>query len=58
MEKKETKAARKIISIDDKAVYVLKEWKKRQEEYENFNFVISYIGVPLGKSVIGRIIKY
>lgn len=55
--KMKTDAGRRIISIDDDTVRILKEWKKHQEKYGEFNFIISYTGEPLGKSTIGRIIK-
>ena len=55
--KMKTEAGRRIISIDDDTVHILKEWKERQATYGNYNFVISYTGEPLGKSTIGRIIK-
>lgn len=55
--KMKTEAGRRIISIDDDTIRILKEWKERQATYGNYNFVISYTGEPLGKSTIGRIIK-
>lgn len=55
--KMKTEAGRRIISIDDDTVRILKAWKEHQEEHGNFDFIISYTGEPLGKSTIGRIIK-
>ncbi|MEQ7289922.1 tyrosine-type recombinase/integrase [Enterococcus gallinarum] len=55
--KMKTEAGRRIISIDDDTISVLKAWKLRQKKYGNFDFVISYTGEPIGKSTIGRIIK-
>ncbi|MCZ0704199.1 integrase [Natronobacillus azotifigens] len=55
--KMKTEAGRRIISIDDDTVKILKDWQSRQKEIGNYDFVISYTGEPLGKSTIGRIIK-
>lgn len=55
--KMKTEAGRRTISIDEDTVRILKEWKKRQEDYGLSDFVISYTGEPLGRSTIGRIIK-
>lgn len=55
--KMKTEAGRRIISIDDDTISVLKAWKLRQKKYGNFDFVISYTGEPIGKSTIGRIMK-
>lgn len=55
--KMKTTAGRRIISIDDDTINILKQWQKRQQSIGKFNFVLSYTGEPLGKSTIGRIIK-
>lgn len=55
--KMKTAAGRRIISLDDDTIKILKEWQKRQNSIGNFKFVLSYTGEPLGKSTIGRIVK-
>lgn len=55
--KMKTESGRRIISIDDDTISILKEWQIRQQNMGNYDFVISYTGDPLGKSTIGRIVK-
>lgn len=55
--KMKTEAGRRIISIDEDTIQILKDWKDKQETYGNYDFVLSYSGEPIGKSTIGRIIK-
>ncbi|GEQ62013.1 hypothetical protein VL4N_13810 [Vagococcus lutrae] len=52
-----TTAGRRIISLDDDTIKILKEWQKRQNSIGDFEFILSYTGEPLGKSAIGRIVK-
>lgn len=55
--KMKTEAGRRIISLDEDTISVLKEWKKHQEFIGKYDFVISYTGAPLGKSTINRIVR-
>lgn len=55
--KMKTEAGRRIISLDEDTISVLKEWKKHQEFMGKYDFVISYTGAPLGKSTINRIVR-
>ncbi|EKG8799062.1 tyrosine-type recombinase/integrase, partial [Enterococcus faecalis] len=55
--KMKTEAGRRIISLDDDTISVLKAWKKHQEFMGKYEFVISYTGAPLGKSTINRIVR-
>ncbi|MBO0476680.1 site-specific integrase [Vagococcus sp. DIV0080] len=55
--KMKTEAGRRIISLDDDTISVLKAWKKRQKFMGKYDFVISYTGAPLGKSTINRIVR-
>lgn len=55
--KMKTEAGRRIISLDDDTISVLKAWKKHQEFMGKYDFVISYTGAPLGKSTINRIVR-
>lgn len=55
--KMKTEAGRRIISLDEDTISVLKEWKKHQEFIGKYDFVISYMGAPLGKSTINRILR-
>ncbi|OMC78456.1 site-specific integrase [Viridibacillus sp. FSL H8-0123] len=55
--KMKTDAGRRIISIDDDTLQILKDWRTKQKSMGNYDFIISYTGDPLGKSTIGRIIK-
>lgn len=55
--KMKTDSGRRIISIDDDTIKILKEWKKRQESVGEYKFVISYTGESMGKSTIGRVVK-
>ncbi|MGO3196090.1 hypothetical protein [Vagococcus salmoninarum] len=52
-----TEAGRRIISLDDDIISVLRAWKEHQEFMENYDFVISYTGTPLGKLTINRIAR-
>jgi integrase len=55
--KMKTESGRRIISIDDDTIKILKTWRKRQKSFGKFDFVVSYSGEPVGKSTIGRIVK-
>lgn len=55
--KMKTEAGRRIISLDEDTISVLKEWKKHQKIMGKYDFVISYTGAPLGKSTINRIVR-
>jgi len=55
--KMKTEAGRRIISLDEDTISVLKEWKKHQEFMGKYDFVISYTDAPLGKSTINRIVR-
>ncbi|MGX7047509.1 site-specific integrase [Pseudolactococcus piscium] len=45
--KLKTEKSKRVISIDDTTVDVLKDWKKRQQEFSNeFEFVLSYDLTP------------
>ena len=48
---------RRVISLDDDTVKILKDWKKRQAKVGKIDFVLSYDGSPMGKSTIARIIN-
>lgn len=52
-----TEAGRRIISLDDDTISVLKAWKKHQELIGKYDFIISYTGSPLGKSAVNRIVR-
>lgn len=51
-----TKAALRTIAIDSDTISLLKEWKKRQEEFGDIKLVLSYDGSPSWKSTVARII--
>lgn len=55
--KMKTEAGRRIISLDEDTISVLKDWKKHQEFIGKYDFIISYTGAPLGKSTINRIVR-
>lgn len=48
---------RRVISLDDDTVKILKDWKKRQAKVGKIDFVLSYDGSPMRKSTIARIIN-
>ncbi|HLQ83953.1 MAG TPA: tyrosine-type recombinase/integrase [Pseudogracilibacillus sp.] len=52
-----TENANRIISLDDETIEVLKKWKKRQRKYGLNNYILTYDGLPLIKSTIGRNVK-
>ena len=52
-----TENSKRIISLDDDTIAVLKNWKERQASLGKINFVLSYDGNPMLKSTISRIIK-
>lgn len=52
-----TKAAVRTISIDDDTIGILKEWKARQQQFGNMDFVFSYDGMPTSKSTLNHIVK-
>lgn len=51
-----TEDGKRIISLDDDTIQILKEWKARQAEIGIHDFVFSYDGMPMLKSTISRII--
>lgn len=55
--KMKKEADRRIISLDEDTIPVLKEWKKHLESMGKYDFVISYTSAPLGKSTINRIVR-
>lgn len=52
-----TESGKRIISLDDDTLEILKKWKKRQSENCTSDFIFSYNGKPMIKSTIGRIIQ-
>ena len=52
-----TENSKRIISLDDDTIKILKEWKRRQQKLINSDFVMSYDGSPLHRCIIGRIIN-
>lgn len=56
---KETKtnSGMRNISLDDKTINYLNEWKKVQEKLGIDNFIISHNGNPVSRGNIGRILK-
>jgi integrase len=52
-----TADGKRIISLDDDTVNVLKNWQKRQAEISIHDFIFSYDGLPMIKSTIARIVK-
>ncbi|GIN95970.1 site-specific integrase [Siminovitchia terrae] len=52
-----TEDGKRIISLDEDTIQVLKEWKQRQSKIGIDDFVFSYDGTPMIKSTIGRIIQ-
>ncbi|GIO19369.1 site-specific integrase [Oceanobacillus oncorhynchi subsp. incaldanensis] len=51
-----TEDGKRIISLDDDTIQILKEWKARQATIGIHDFVFSYDGMPMLKSTISRII--
>ncbi len=51
-----TEDGKRIISLDDDTIQILKEWKARQAKIGIHDFVFSYDGMPMLKSTISRII--
>ncbi|HGS8667751.1 tyrosine-type recombinase/integrase [Enterococcus faecalis] len=51
-----TTDGKRIISLDDDTLKILKEWKMRQAEIGIHDFIFSYDGKPMIKSTISRII--
>lgn len=51
-----TADGKRIISIDDDTIKILKEWKKRQAKIGIHDFIFSYDGMPMIKSTLSRII--
>lgn len=56
--KNHTKTAdgKRVLTLDDDTLEVLRVWKERQAQYGDMNFIFSYDGLPMIKSTIGRII--
>ena len=52
-----TENSKRIISLDDDTVTILKDWKNRQHKLTNSSFVMSYDGSPLHRCIVGRIIN-
>ncbi|WEG73491.1 tyrosine-type recombinase/integrase [Vagococcus intermedius] len=57
--KKGTKTSNgtRIISLDYDTINILLDWRKRQAEVCETNFIFSYDGKPMQKSTIGRFIE-
>ncbi len=52
-----TENSKRIISLDDDTIKILKEWKRRQQKLVNSHFIMSYDGTPLHRCIVGRIIS-
>lgn len=52
-----TKVALRKIAIDTDTIFILKNWKKRQEEFSDIKLVLFYNGSPTWKSTVARIIS-
>ncbi|MBC1527437.1 site-specific integrase [Listeria seeligeri] len=52
-----TADGKRILSLDDDTIQVLKEWKQRQAGLGIHDFVFSYDGAPMIKSTIARIVE-
>jgi len=52
-----TDDGRRIITLDDDTVEILKVWKKRQRQFAKVDFIISYDGSPMTKSTIANIMN-
>ena len=52
-----TAEGKRVISIDDDTILILKTWKKRQAKMGIYDFVFSYDGLPMIKSTISRIVN-
>jgi len=52
-----TEDGKRIISLDEDTIQILKEWKQRQSKIGIDGFVFSYDGTPMFKSTIARIIQ-
>ncbi|MGM0122870.1 hypothetical protein IGI37_000236 [Enterococcus sp. AZ194] len=52
-----TESGKRIISLDDDTLQILKDWKIRQSKQCTSNFIFSYDGNPMQKSTIARIIE-
>lgn len=51
-----TADGKRILSLDDDTIQILKDWKKRQETIGIHDFIFSYDGMPMIKSTLSRII--
>lgn len=51
-----TADGKRMISLDDDTIQILKEWKQRQEKIGIHDFVFSYDGMPMIRSTIHNII--
>ncbi|EAE2781361.1 site-specific integrase [Listeria monocytogenes] len=52
-----TADGKRILSLDDDTIRILREWKQRQETIGIRDFIFSYDGMPMIKSTIARIIE-
>lgn len=52
-----TENSKRIISLDDDTISILKDWKNRQQKITKASFIMSYDGTPLHRCIIGRIIN-
>lgn len=52
-----TEDGKRIISLDNDTIEILKVWKERQVKIGIDDFIFSYDGTPMIKSTIGRIIQ-
>jgi integrase len=51
-----TDSGRRMLSLDDDTIDILKKWKKIQAKHGVENFVFSYTDLPLGRSTVHHII--
>ncbi|WP_221642661.1 tyrosine-type recombinase/integrase [Listeria booriae] len=52
-----TEEGRRMVSLDDDTIKILRQWKQVQKELGVENFVISYTDLPLYRSTVQRIIE-
>lgn len=52
-----TEEGKRVVSLDDDTIKILKKWKQVQKEHGVENFVISYTDLPLYRSTVQRIIE-
>lgn len=52
-----TDDGRRLITLDDDTIKVLKAWKERQQKMAKIDFIFSYDGLPMTKSTVSRIMN-